>query len=482
MFESAASADIYNQPAANFFSTNRHANNSAFESAAGAEIFNPPAANSSLPNHRANNLAIKIRHAKTNFVARVNAEILRELVNQHAANQIPLDGHAPNPRVLGLESFAVENHRHIVGEIGMAEPVDSFNPARLLLSGVERVRVINDLQAVFESASEFVRQNLNVRVGNFRAANRKILLVAGRNDFNFIVVELGASQDFKAETALGVDVAIRHEAIEILLGRVVENLAQINRAENLAAAQKANAAVHFAKIPHGVAPKIFLNNSTTTAAKNAIICSAMDNKIYKIARSEYVASAVKAAQYPADNLPEIAFIGRSNVGKSSLINSLTGRKNLARISQTPGKTQTINFFRATLNLEPPQEFFLVDLPGYGYAKVSKADRKFWAKFIEEYLLTRRQLKFVCLLVDLRHPPMNSDSKMLAWLVENNLPVLVVATKADKLGRNERMKNLSAMQKIFALDELPILPFSSKTGEGRPELLGVIAESLLESPE
>ena len=205
----------------------------------------------------------------------------------------------------------------------------------------------------------------------------------------------------------------------------------------------------------------------------------MENKIYTITKSEYVASAVKAEQYPAEILPEIVFIGRSNVGKSSLINSLTNRRSLAHTSQTPGKTQTINFYRAKINLEPPQEFYLVDLPGYGYAKVSRDSRRVWAKFIEEYLLKSRAIRFVCQLVDLRHPPMDSDLKMLAWLVEKNLPVLIVATKSDKLSKNERAKNLAAMKKSFGIEELPILPHSSKTGEGRSELLDVIAESLLE---
>ena len=206
----------------------------------------------------------------------------------------------------------------------------------------------------------------------------------------------------------------------------------------------------------------------------------MENKIYRITKSEYVASAVKNSQYPEEKLPEIVFIGRSNVGKSSLINSLTGRKNLAHTSQTPGKTQTINFYRATLKStdhSPLFTFHLVDLPGYGYAKVSKDSRRVWAKFIEEYLLTSPEIKFVCQLVDMRHPPMDSDLKMLAWLVENNLPVLIVATKADKLSKNERAKNLAVIKKSFGIEELPVLPYSSKTSEGHSELLDVIAESL-----
>ena len=197
-------------------------------------------------------------------------------------------------------------------------------------------------------------------------------------------------------------------------------------------------------------------------------------------KSDYVASAVKKAQYPEEILPEIAFIGRSNVGKSSLINSLCNRRNMARTSQTPGKTQTINFFRAVMKVGDDKFFpmHLVDLPGYGYAKTSKENRRTWAKFIEEYLLASQNLKFVCQLVDLRHEPMDSDKKFFAWLVEKNLPVLVVATKADKLSKTEQKKNLAQMQKVFGVEELSILPYSSKTNAGRDDLLNVIFDSLL----
>ena len=197
-------------------------------------------------------------------------------------------------------------------------------------------------------------------------------------------------------------------------------------------------------------------------------------------RSDYVTSAVRKAQYPEEILPEIAFIGRSNVGKSSLINSLCNRKSLAKTSQTPGKTQTINFFRAVMKVGDDKFFpiHLVDLPGYGYAKTSKVNRRIWAKFIEEYLLTSKNLKFVCQLVDMRHEPMDSDKNFFAWLVEKNLPVLVVATKADKLSKTEQKKNLAQMQKVFGVEELSILPYSSKTNAGRDDLLNVIFDSLL----
>jgi GTP-binding protein len=193
-----------------------------------------------------------------------------------------------------------------------------------------------------------------------------------------------------------------------------------------------------------------------------------------------VASAVNRSQYPEEILPEIVFIGRSNVGKSSLINSLCNRKNLAHTSQTPGKTQTINFYKATLKITDPPElknFYLVDLPGYGYAKTSKTNRSIWAKFIDEYLAKSPNIKFVCQLVDMRHAPMDSDLQTFQNILEKNLPVLIIATKSDKLSKNERAKNLAIIEKSFGIEELPILPYSSKKGEGTSDLLDVIADSL-----
>ena len=207
--------------------------------------------------------------------------------------------------------------------------------------------------------------------------------------------------------------------------------------------------------------------------------------------SEYVTSAVGRQQYPNVRLPEIAFIGRSNVGKSSLINSLLRRKNLARTSQTPGKTQTINFFKVDLKIRLPIEnpedepqferrsFYTVDLPGYGYAKVSKTSRAAWSKFIEEYFLNSDRLLFVCQLIDIRHPPMDSDLDMFRWLVKNNLPVLPIATKSDKISRTAQSKQLDVIKSAFGIPELDILPYSAIKNEGRSELLDAIANSLLQ---
>jgi len=199
----------------------------------------------------------------------------------------------------------------------------------------------------------------------------------------------------------------------------------------------------------------------------------------KIIKSEYITSAVSRKTCPEEILPEIVFVGRSNVGKSSLINSLTNRKSLARTSGTPGKTQTINFFRIELKISDERRaFYLVDLPGYGYAKTSKTNRRIWAKFIDEYLSSRRDIKFVCQLIDIRHPPQESDLKSFESLLEKNLPVLVVATKSDKIGKTERQKHLDTIKNSLNIDAESILPYSSTKNEGRSELLDVIINSLI----
>ena len=201
-----------------------------------------------------------------------------------------------------------------------------------------------------------------------------------------------------------------------------------------------------------------------------------------ITQGKYIASAVRADQYPEGDLPEVVFIGRSNVGKSSLINSLSRVGGLARVSGTPGKTQTINFYELSAKIptiEERRSFFLVDLPGYGYAKTGQANRKVWAKFIEEYLLKSPRLQFVCQLIDIRHDQMKSDIEMFNWLVENNLPVLIIATKADKLSKNAVQKQVKQIKKVLGVPELDVLPYSSVKSEGRSDLLDVISTVLVE---
>ena len=201
-----------------------------------------------------------------------------------------------------------------------------------------------------------------------------------------------------------------------------------------------------------------------------------------ITQGKYIASAVRADQYPENKMKEIVFMGRSNVGKSSLINSLTRVRGLARVSRQPGKTQTINFYELGAKIEEiedRQDFYLVDLPGYGYAKTGKENRKRWAKFIDEYLVKSPQLQFVCQLVDSRHEPMPADIDMFRWLVEHDLPVLVIATKADKLSKSALAKNIAVIKTKFGVMDMDVLPYSSLKNEGRSELLDVIASALVQ---
>ena len=201
-----------------------------------------------------------------------------------------------------------------------------------------------------------------------------------------------------------------------------------------------------------------------------------------ITKAAYLASAVRRDQYPEEQRPAVAFIGRSNVGKSSLINSLTRIRQLAHVSGKPGKTQTINFYELLMRIDGGEErhpVHLVDLPGYGYAKAARESRNTWAKFIEEYFLHAENLHFVALLLDIRHAPMTSDCKMFDWLAAHDIPVLVIATKADKLGRTARQKQLSLMRRTLGVPDLSILPYSVPKNEGRTELLDVMKEYLLE---
>lgn len=185
----------------------------------------------------------------------------------------------------------------------------------------------------------------------------------------------------------------------------------------------------------------------------------------EIKQAEFKISAVKPAQYPDDGRIEIAFVGRSNVGKSSLINTLTNRRKLVKVSGTPGKTRLINFF--TIN----DSFYFVDLPGYGYAKVSKSEKAKWGDMMELYLINRPQLKKVALLVDCRHKPTADDILMYDWIKHYGYEILVVATKKDKLTRNELQKSVKVIRETLNLGkEDKIVFFSSLKKEGKEELL------------
>lgn len=181
----------------------------------------------------------------------------------------------------------------------------------------------------------------------------------------------------------------------------------------------------------------------------------------KITKAEIVISAVSEKQYPDDNLPEIALAGRSNVGKSSFINRLINRKNLARTSSKPGKTQTLNFYRIN------DAFHFVDVPGYGYAKVSKREREKWGKMMEEYFTKRSTLKLAILVVDIRHKPTEDDVMMYDFLKYYDMKVLVIATKLDKIPKNRRQQHLQQVIRTLELEqEDTIIPFSAETGDGK----------------
>jgi len=192
----------------------------------------------------------------------------------------------------------------------------------------------------------------------------------------------------------------------------------------------------------------------------------------KIKSAEFRGCFADLKQLPEEALPEIALIGRSNVGKSSLINKLVNRKNLAKSSSTPGKTRTINYY--LLN----QAWNMVDLPGYGYARVSKSEQQKWGRLLEKYLTERKQLRGVIQLLDIRHEPGENDRLMQEWLLYHNIPILLVATKADKISRGARNKHLAIIKKALQLPaEQGIICFSAVNGEGVEEILSAIEEML-----
>lgn len=194
----------------------------------------------------------------------------------------------------------------------------------------------------------------------------------------------------------------------------------------------------------------------------------------EIKKSEFFISAVKKEQYPTDNRIEFAFVGRSNVGKSSLINTLTNRKKLVKVSGTPGKTRLINFF--IIN----DEFYFVDLPGYGYAKVSKKEQEGWGKMMERYLVDRPQLKKIVLLVDSRHKPTNDDVIMYNWIKHYGYEVIVVATKRDKLTNNEAAKSKKIIRETLKMPKNEaLLFFSSLKKDGKEALLEELSKNTID---
>ena len=183
------------------------------------------------------------------------------------------------------------------------------------------------------------------------------------------------------------------------------------------------------------------------------------------------------SQLPDNQLPEIAFAGKSNVGKSSLINALMNRKSYARISATPGKTQTINFYNIN------EELYLVDLPGYGYAKVSEQEKAKWGKLIERYLHGSAQLKAVFLLIDIRHDPSANDKMMYDWIVAQGYNPIIIATKLDKIKRSQVDKHLKAVrQGLNLVPGTKVIPFSSVTKQGKDDIWTFVETELLGKEE
>ncbi len=183
----------------------------------------------------------------------------------------------------------------------------------------------------------------------------------------------------------------------------------------------------------------------------------------KVHNVEMIMSAVRPDQYPTEGYPEFALAGRSNVGKSSFINKMIGRKSLARTSSKPGKTQTLNFYKIE------EQVFFVDVPGYGYAKVAKSSRETWGKFIQQYMTEREPLRAVIQIVDLRHAPSADDCAMYDFLVENNMPAIIIATKADKIPKGKWEKHKKVVRETLAMRPYDaLIVFSSEKGIGMDE--------------
>lgn len=185
-------------------------------------------------------------------------------------------------------------------------------------------------------------------------------------------------------------------------------------------------------------------------------------------KAEFVRSAAKAGDFPRDRLPQVAFAGRSNVGKSSVINRLLNRKNFARVGAAPGKTTHINYFLID------GAFYLVDLPGYGYAKVSQAEKARWGRLMEEWFADNSLMTLGLMIVDARHKPTADDCTMAQWFKDTGRPMVVVANKLDKLKKSEVQPSLDRVRLTLELEEdVPVIPFSAEKGDGRQELLNVI---------
>jgi len=191
----------------------------------------------------------------------------------------------------------------------------------------------------------------------------------------------------------------------------------------------------------------------------------------RITQATFITSSTCLKNCPDFNLPEIALIGRSNVGKSSFINTLTNRKKLAKTSNTPGKTRLINFFNIN------EEIIIADLPGYGYAKISKTEQEKWSKILEEYLKGRKSLKTVIQFIDARHDVQNNDYQMREWLDFHKIPIITLATKTDTLSKNEAFR---AIQNISKTLNTEVIEFSSKTGVGKDKILAVFTGIIKDS--
>lgn len=195
-------------------------------------------------------------------------------------------------------------------------------------------------------------------------------------------------------------------------------------------------------------------------------------------KAEFLTGAADIKGCPPPDLPEVCFAGRSNVGKSSLINALVNRRNLARTSNVPGKTQQMNYYNIA------DAFYLVDLPGYGYAKVSKKERERWGRAIKEYLLKRENLRLVALIVDARHEPAESDMDFMYWMAVNQLPFCVFLSKSDKLSNNKLAASLNKVKKrLEEMNiEVPVTAHSAETGRGTEEIRSIITEFALDNQE